>query len=154
MSWPGSWEGVDEKWHARFAGLATDVATWSKDPKCQVGALLVAPGLRQFSAGFNGLPRGLVDEVWLTSSALDKNAVMIHAEVNALDNSGFDPAGAALYVTRHPCLRCALSIINRSVGFLLCPPPDDGEGWGESQRAAEHIMEEAAVRLHYRRYWT
>ncbi len=42
----------DKKWLKRGINLAREAATWSKDPKCQVGACVAPSSFRQFSLGF------------------------------------------------------------------------------------------------------
>ena len=50
-----------DKWQKRFFDLAQLVATWSKDPSSQVGAVIVDDKKRIVSVGFNGLPIGVAD---------------------------------------------------------------------------------------------
>lgn len=141
MSWTGDWKTVHSKWHFRFLELAAQVAGWSKDLDHRVGALLVAPGMQQMSPGYNGLPRGVNDEAYLPACSKDlKLQLTVHSEVNALDNAAFPVAGSALYVTRHPCLKCAVSILNRGVAMLVCPPPEPDSSWYDEQRAARNLL--------------
>ena len=46
------------RWADKFIGLAQHVATWSKDPSTQVGAVLVDRRMRVIGMGYNGFPRG------------------------------------------------------------------------------------------------
>ena len=48
-------------WDKRFLNLATEVASWSKDPSTQAGAVIVGPDKRIISVGFNGFPMGMPD---------------------------------------------------------------------------------------------
>src|SRR5699024_9380544 len=43
-----------EKWDARYMGLAYLVASWSKDPSTKVGCILVDQKNRFISSGYNG----------------------------------------------------------------------------------------------------
>jgi len=69
------------KWDSRFMDLARLVASWSKDPSTQVGAVIVDQDKRIVSTGFNGFPRCVND------SPVDREVKLlrtIHAEENAL----------------------------------------------------------------------
>lgn len=44
------------EWDRRFLKIAREVATWSKDPSTQVGAVIVDPDQRVVSLGYNGPP--------------------------------------------------------------------------------------------------
>ena len=48
------------KWDSRFLEIANLVATWSKDPSTQIGAIAVKDK-RLISTGYNGFPRGIED---------------------------------------------------------------------------------------------
>jgi len=45
-----------DKWDERYLALAAEVATWSKDPSTQVGAVTVGSKKEVLSQGFNGFP--------------------------------------------------------------------------------------------------
>ena len=46
---------MDEKWDDRFIELANFVASWSKDPSTQVGAVIANSNTKRVvSMGFNG----------------------------------------------------------------------------------------------------
>lgn len=67
------------KWHRRYIEVAQLVATWSKDPRKQVGCVLTDEQNRVVATGYNGPPRGLD-----SFKASDRLAVTIHAELNAI----------------------------------------------------------------------
>ena len=50
-----------DKWDERYLALAAEIATWSKDPSTQVGAVTVGSKKEVLSQGFNGFPRGIND---------------------------------------------------------------------------------------------
>jgi hypothetical protein len=52
-------------WDARFLELAKLVATWSKDPSTQVGAVIVDPHQRVISLGLHGFPQRIADDARL-----------------------------------------------------------------------------------------
>lgn len=123
------------RWDARFMKLAAEAASWSKDPDEGVGAVVVAPGMRQFSLGYNGFPRGSCWDGKPVSKAF-KNRLTIHAERNALDNASFDLTGATIYVTKAPCFECMKGIIQRGVVRVVHTALDRDSRWIDDQRDA------------------
>jgi dCMP deaminase len=146
----GASRTTQEEWDRRFMRLAREAASWSKDPDCQVGALVVAADKRRLSPGYNGFPPGIADLPERLADKELKNQLTRHAEPNALDNAGFDVTGATLYVTRHPCGTCAQAILSRRIARLVCPRPEFNHGrWGPSHRIAVLLLEEAGVAVSY-----
>jgi dCMP deaminase len=140
------------KWDKRFVEMAHLVSGWSKDPDRKNGAVLVTPDFRKFSVGFNGLPRGLADSPERLGDRELKNQMMVHAELNAIFNAGFDPAGCWLYVTRFPCHACAQGIIQTRVAVLVTPAPDyDHPRWGASWALSNAMLKEAGMMI---RIWS
>ena len=68
------------KWQRRFFDLARLVATWSKDPSSQVGAVIVDDKKRIVSVGFNGLPMGVEDTDERLNVRELKYELIVHAE--------------------------------------------------------------------------
>ena len=139
------------KWHARFIGLATHIAEWSKDPSTRVGAVIVDSERRVVSLGYNGLPRGVTDHAHILNNKELKLQVVKHAEENAILNSLLRPAGCTIYVTHHPCASCAGSIIQSGISRVVFPslPGDNtfSQRWQESISLAQTILEEAGVEV-------
>lgn len=121
-------------WDLRFLAVAGQVASWSKDPQAQVGALLVSPDRRAMSWGFNGFPVGFSDDDRLWRD--DKNDRMVHAELNAILNARRDLAGWTLYVTKFPCHNCALAVVQAGLVRVVTRP----QGGATSKWAASHAM--------------
>ena len=140
---------IDQKWVLRFMDLALLVSSWSKDPSCQVGTVIVSPDGRQISLGYNGLPRGMKDDEAILHDQEWKNALMVHAEVNALANCAVSPVGWTMVTTKFPCHECAKMIIQEGIACVVAPSwehPDDKQSkWADSQELAEQLME--AVRI-------
>lgn len=133
------------RWDARFMRLATEVASWSKDPDERVGAVVVAPGYRQLSVGYNGFPRGSDHDGRPMDKAL-KNRLTIHAERNALDNAPFDLTGATMFVTKAPCFECMKGIIQSGVARVICPDPTPKSRWYGDQMDARNLAADHGVR--------
>lgn len=135
-----------EEWHARFMGVADYVKGWSKDPNNQVGAVVVVDKGRSMSPGYNGFPPGVMD-LKQRLKGPEKNKLTVHAESNALDNADFDIRGGTIYVTRFPCLPCALRIISRGISHVVAPAPEPGSSWLNSQQEAQAILGEVNIRI-------
>ena len=79
------------KWDKRFLRIAkNEIASWSKDPNEQVGCVIVSPDRRQFSPGYNGFPTWIKDSEERLKDKELKNALSVHAELNAILNSRTD----------------------------------------------------------------
>ncbi len=107
-----------EKWHRRFLRIADEVATWSKDPTTQVGAVVVRDR-RILSTGYNGFPRGVRDRPDLLENREEKYSRTVHAELNAILNARVSLEGATLYTTLQPCNSCALAIIQAGLSEIV-----------------------------------
>lgn len=129
-----------EKWDARFWAMAKLVETWSKDPRKQVGALVVSPDRRHFSAGYNGPPKGFDDEVLSIMDRDTKNRYTLHAETNAIAQAATDVMGWTLYVTSPPCLACAMAIHRAGIIQVVSPPLDETSNWYAEHLEAEGFM--------------
>lgn len=134
-------------WHRRFLALAVHVSSWSKDPTSQVGAVIVAnDDRRRVAFGYNGFPPGIEDTQLRLYDTDSKNEYMQHAERNALDNCTFDTRGAALYVTRYPCHRCAGGILSNQITTVITAPYPTGKSdWIRSCLRASEMFQEAGV---------
>lgn len=130
-------------WDERFMAMAELVASWSKDNRKQVGAVLVSPDKRHFSVGYNGLPAGFPDDVVLDKDR--KNRYTLHAETNAIAQAAADVRGWTLYVTAAPCLACALAIHRAGIETVFSPELDRNSLWFEEQSEAESFLGQSGV---------
>ena len=141
-----------DKWDGRFMDLANFVASWSKDPSTQVGAVIAnANTKRVVSMGFNGFPAGVEDSEDRLETREIKYEMVVHAEANALLFTGPAAEGCTLYVTPlPPCARCAVLIIQAGISRVVCPIPDKSkEPWATQSRISETMFGEASVQLDY-----
>ena len=107
-----------ERWDEYFLNIAKAVSIKSKDPKCPVGAVIASSDNVLLTTGFNGLARGVHDDEQTLMDADEKLRVICHAENNAIMNAariGVALQGAAIYVTKFPCLACCNAIIQAGV---------------------------------------
>ena len=100
-------------WHTYFLDLAKSVATRSKDPSTNVGAVIVNADKSIVETGYNGFAPGVVEtpERWERPTKYD---FVIHAEQNAIGRAarfGKTVNGSTIYVTHYPCRECAKMII-------------------------------------------
>lgn len=98
--------------------------TMSKDPETKVGACVVSPDNMRASFGYNGFPMGVPDtpESWADKEL--KNALVQHAELNALAKAPFSVEGATCYVTLKPCHHCLGALVNARVDRVAWLGPE------------------------------
>lgn len=136
------------KWDKRFIRIATEVATWSKDPGTKVGAVLVYDR-RIIATGYNGFPQGISDSFERYQHRETKLSYTVHAEVNAILNAaknGASTNGSTLYVTFSPCVSCATSVVQAGVTTVICPCLSTApERWRESFQLGQDLLKEADV---------
>ncbi len=141
-----------DKWDQRFMDLAGFIATWSKDPSTQVGAVIANPHTKRVvSMGFNGFPAGVEDLEHRLEKREIKYEMVVHAEQNALLFAGPAAEGCNLYVTPlPPCARCGVIIIQAGISRVISPMPDKSkEPWKTQSEISEQMFLEAGVRLDY-----
>ena len=137
-------------WDARYLELARLVASWSKDPNAQVGAVIVRKN-RVIATGFNGLPSDVIDTDKRLCDPELKQLMTVHAEENALIVAGKGAEGACIYVHGKPvCCRCAGSIIQAGIERVVAMPPDSqilspGSKWVPLGSIALEMFVEAKV---------
>ena len=135
-------------WNKRFLDLAEHVASWSKDPRTKVGAVVVDEKKRVVSLGYNGFPRGVLDIDSRYNDRDTKHLFVAHAERNALDNAPLMVDGCTLYVSLLPCNECAKSIIQKGIIKVVTYVPDrDGKRFGWDTTLM--MFEEAGVEIEY-----
>jgi len=139
-------------WDSRFLGLATLVSTWSKDQSSKVGACIVGPNREIRSVGYNGMCRGVDDEVPERHERPLKYKWFEHAERNAIYNAvshGTSVSGCVIYVTHPPCCDCARGIIQSGIisAFWFQPSADMLERWANDFRITRTMFREAGVRF-------
>lgn len=133
-------------------GMAKHVATLSKDPSTKVGAVIFDDKKRIVSAGYNGLPRGVIDsEARLTDREI-KYKMILHAEVNALSFATASVEGSTLFCTHPCCTQCAAHLIQRGVSHVCWPTPDVEfvRRWSNDMTLSMEMFMEAGVTVHVR----
>src|SRR4051812_10000824 len=113
------------KWQRRYLNIAKEVASWSKDPGTQVGAVAIGDKGQILSQGYNGFPRGVKDTQERLNTREMKLKFTIHAELNLVFNASFSGVslqGSTVYVYGLPsCSDCAKAMIQAGIRQLVIP---------------------------------
>ncbi len=138
------------KWDRRFLNLAKHIATWSKDPSTQCGAVIVRPDRTIASIGYNGFPRGCDDDPAIYADRERKYRRVVHCEMNAAAHAHERLHGCTLYtVPFMSCDRCAAHMIEfgitRCVALML--PAHLQERWKDSVAEAQQMFREAGIEV-------
>lgn len=139
------------KWDERYLGLCRHVATWSEDPRKQVGACLVRDN-RVLSIGFNGFPTGVKATKERLHTKELKLQFIEHAERNALYTAarvGVNLAGATMYCNWFPCNECAKGIIQAGITRVVTSKPDPESHWYPQMLVSVTMFTEAGIELVY-----
>lgn len=141
---------ISEKWDRRFLEVAKLVASWSKDPSTQTGAVIVDNNNRVVSVGYNGFPKGVNDSPERYNNRELKYKMIVHCERNAILFAGRSLEGHALYTWPFmSCSVCAAMVIQAGITRCVAPAIPDRlkERWAEDMALSETLFSEAGVRL-------
>lgn len=140
---------LSNKWDKRYLQLAKTVGSWSKDPSTQIGAIAVGTKGQVLAQGYNGFPRGVLDNDERYNNRPTKYKYIVHAEQNLIYNATYNGVSldrSTLYVTGLPvCSECAKGVIQVGVQRVVMPADFDIKGWGESWKLSESMFNEAGV---------
>lgn len=104
--------------------IAFEVAKASKCLRAKYGSVLVSSDGRIISSGYNGKPRGSLNDSICYRSGLPDNFprpnCCLHSEVNCIMFSNpLDRIGGTLYVSGIPCTDCALVIAQSGISRVV-----------------------------------
>ncbi len=126
-------------WDDYFMALCFIIASRSKDPTTQHGAIIVDSKHRVQGTGYNG-PPSLISDNDLDWSRPAKYSFVVHAECNAIDHTsgGFDALeGSTIYVTGMPCSECTRRIISKKIKKIVFGPQNSNmvnqEDWQKTK---------------------
>lgn len=145
---------LSDKWTKRFLELAYLVSTWSKDTSTQVGAFITDLDGNPKSFGYNGIPRGVDDNVVERMIKPVKYYYCEHAERNAIYQAPGDLKGCIMYSTHHPCSDCARAIIQKGFKAIVVDAKHSNSGsskfsidWNENITHARTMLMEAGIEI-------
>jgi dCMP deaminase len=118
---------ISDKWSKRFLRMAYQVASWSKDQSSQVGSVIVDENGMPLSFGYNGMPRGVNDDLEERHQRPEKYNWFEHAERNAIYQARRSLEESYIFVTHPPCPDCARGIIQSGIRFVTV---DSKNGFG------------------------
>lgn len=129
--------------HEKFMNLALAYSEMSPDPSTKVGAIIVNEG-QVIGWGCNHVPKQISYTREMIQDREWKYSRVIHAEHDALSCIGshslFWPV---MYVTHHPCDRCAISIIHAGIRqvYTRTVSPEMFERWPGMKVASKMFLE-------------
>jgi dCMP deaminase len=138
------------KWDQRWFQLVDLVASWSKDPSTQVGAVIIPDGGDCPVIGWNGFPRGVKDLPERYADRDTKYMMVTHAEANSILNAarnGVNLRGSTIYISHPPCNECSKLIVQSGIKKVIHRPlPDEiKERWGKLLKYSDLILSEGGV---------
>ena len=142
-------------WDQKFIKLAQHIASWSKDRTTKVGAVVIGADNEIRATGYNGIPRGVRDDVEARYSRETKEKYLwfAHAERNAIYNAariGVPLKGCRIYSTLYPCVDCVIALIQSGIVELITTKPNFNDPqWGESYKRAKVMLEEAEIKVRF-----
>jgi dCMP deaminase len=138
------------KWDKRYIGLAKEIASWSKDPSKQIGAVAIGDKGQVLAQGYNGFPRGIEDTELRYTDRTEKYKYVVHAEMNCIYNATFNGVslqGATIYISGLPvCSECAKGLIQVGVKRVVYECGDDvPDIWKEHNETTIELLSEADI---------
>lgn len=141
---------MSNKWDKRYIGLAKEIASWSKDPSKQIGAVAIGEKGQVLAQGYNGFPRGIEDTEQRYTDRNEKYKYVVHAEMNCIYNATFNGVslqGATIYISGLPvCSECAKGLIQVGVKRVVYQCEDDvPDIWKEHNETTIELLSEADI---------
>lgn len=137
---------LSPRWERRFIDMCRLIASWSKDPSTKVGAVIVDARRVVLGVGYNGFPRGVTDDPAHYDERLVKYKMIVHAEANAVLNSGSSVRGACLVTLKFPCTECAKLLIQSGIAEIYTPAPSGS--WADDAVFSTQMLLGAGVVIH------
>lgn len=146
-------------WDNYFMSMAYLVAMKSKDKSSHIGAIIVGPENEIISTGYNGLPRGVNDDMEERDLRPAKYAWYEHAERNSIFNAarnGVHTKGTCMYTQGTPCVDCARAIIQAGITDVIVDyrwdeqpraTTENRAAWKEHAILSRQMFQEAGVNI-------
>jgi dCMP deaminase len=138
-------------WDEKFMSLARHIALWSKDRSRKVGAIITGSDHEILSAGYNGFPRGVNDDIEERHQRPAKYKWTEHAERNAIYNAARALLkGTTIHLPWYPCVDCARAIIQVGISEIICLEPDWNDPmWADDFAVVPVMLKEAGVKTRF-----
>ena len=144
-------------WDEYFLKIVDVIKLKSKDTSTKVGCIIVGPNNEIISTGFNGLPRGVLEEPHRIERPT-KYLYTEHAERNAIylaARRGVCIEGASIYLQWFPCADCARAIIQSGIKNVIIDkncydpksPTTADKRWKDSFDASLIMLNEANIKI-------
>lgn len=137
------------KWDRRFLRVAKEVASWSKDPSKQIGAVYVSGDRRILATGYNGFPRGIEDSDYRYEDRETKYKFVAHAEMNGIYNATYNGQSlkdSTCYVWGLPvCSECAKGLIQVGVTRVVMSANEIPDNWRDSFSESTRMFREVGI---------
>lgn len=148
----------DLSWDQYFMSMAYLASMKSKDQSSRIGAVIVGEDNEVISMGFNGLPRGVNDNLPERHERPAKYLYFAHGERNAIyaaSRLGHTTKGARMYTQGTPCCGCCVGIIQAGIKEVIVDslwenqPANVGNRakWNNEALVSREMFEEAGVKL-------
>lgn len=135
-------------WDKYFFEIAKTYALRSKDPRRQIGCVIVEPESRTIrSGGYNGMTYGVreTEARWRQPA---KDDYVCHAEFNAVAlaaRNGQSTNNCEAFITRFPCLVCTRLLIQAGIRMIWVPPHTTGVDNQEEYNRVLRLIVEANI---------
>lgn len=137
----------------KFLPDAVAARSRSKDRSTKVGAVVIDDDFNLRISGYNGMPRGVDDDVESRHERPAKYMYFSHAEENCVAQSarvGVSIKGCTMLVTSlFPCATCSRLIIQSGIIRVLAPSIASNTRWDEHAKVALEMLNEAGVEVRY-----
>jgi dCMP deaminase len=147
-------EVFTDKWKRHFLKEARLTSEPSKDRSTKCGCVLVGMRRNILTSGYNGMPRGMNDDVEERHERPAKYAYFEHSERNAIFNAAYEGValgGCVAFVTGPPCVDCTRAMIQSGVIAVIIPEhhnfkaQETADRWRESCQVALDMMTECGI---------
>jgi dCMP deaminase len=144
-------------WDELFMRHAYLIASKSKDPKTKIGAVIVRDN-SIISEGYNGICRGISDDIVERLERPEKYFWFEHAERNSIYHcarNGISTEGTRLYTQGLPCSDCTRAIIQSGIKEIVLHESwehDIGlnivrEKWSVSGQRSDIMIYESGIKI-------
>ncbi len=134
-------------WTDYFLGLAKVVAQRSHDLHTQHGCVITDQQHRILGVGYNGFPKGMLDET-LPTTRPEKYHWMIHAERNALSNCVIRPDNGVAYVTGQCCNDCVMALWQEGITKVIMSNNHGTQLFDERQKKLfDFFVEQTGIQI-------